>query len=136
MTKGGSLVLRLYFTVVSAVSIFILMYGLVDLLTIGFKQYVFKAADIPTYLESCDGYALSGLHGGDKPVPIAEGGDGLTPEERQAACEARNRASLENYKRQKADTAIRSLALIVVGLPLFAFHFRVVYKDWKDMKKA
>lgn len=128
--KGGSLILRLYFAVVSVVTLFILMYGLVDLLTLGFKQYLFPAADVPTYLEVCDGG--NGYYG-DRPMET--GDDAPTPEEQQAACEARNRAQVENYERQKADTAVQNLALIIISLPLFLFHFRVVFKDWRSEHK-
>lgn len=117
--------MRLYFAVVSAVTLFILMYGLVDLLSIGMKQYIFTAADVPTYLEVCDG-------GGIKPL---EGENAPTPEEQRAECEARNAAQIENYERQKADTAVRNLALIIISLPLFLFHFRVVFKDWRSEHK-
>lgn len=132
VTKGGSLILRLYFAVVSAVTLFILMYGLVDLLSIGFKQYVFKAADVPTYLEACDGG--TGAYGA--PVPVDGGTKPTSVEQDKASCEARNAAAITNYERQKADTAVRNLALIIISLPLFLFHFRVVYKDWKSEHKA
>ena len=124
--KGGSIILRLYFAVVSVVTLFILMYGLVDLLSIGMKQYIFTAADVPTYLEVCDGSP------GVK--PLAEE-DASTPEELRAECEARNAAQVENYERQKADTAVQNLALIIISLPLFLFHFRVVFKDWRSEHK-
>lgn len=126
-SKGGSLILRLYFAVVSAVTLFILMYGLVDLLSIAMKQYIFTAADVPTYLEVCEG-------GGSGIKPI-ETEDAPSPEEQRADCEARNAAQVENYERQKADTAVRNLALIIISLPLFLFHFRVVYKDWRSEHK-
>lgn len=132
MTKGGSIILRLYFAVVSAVTLFILMYGLVDLLSIGFKQYIFKAADVPTYLEACD---QGGAYAG-QPVPVDGSTKPQTKEELQASCEARNAAAVTNYERQKADTAVRNLALIIISLPLFLFHFRVVYRDWRSEHKA
>jgi len=43
---------------------------------------------------------------------------------------------MENYGREKANNAVRNLALIVVSLPLFILHFRVVYRDWKDERTA
>jgi len=49
MTKGSSLILRIYFGVVSAVTLFTLMFGAIDFLTIGLKTYVFTSADVPAY---------------------------------------------------------------------------------------
>ena len=130
MTKGSSFILRLYFAVVSAVTLFTLMYGLIDLVTIGLKTYVFTAADVPTYIESCDGAIPS------KPDSAISASDNETSEEQRVACEARNATQIENYERQKADSAVRNLALMIVSLPLFLIHFRIVYRDWKEDHKA
>lgn len=125
MSKGSSIILRIYFGVVSAVTLFTLMYGAIDFLTIGLKTYVFTAADMPTWLESCDSAAPR------YPEAKIEGQKEYTDEELTAMCEARNADAIGNYERQKADDAVRNLALIIVSLPLFLIHFRVVYRDWK-----
>lgn len=130
MTKGGTLVLRIYFALVAAVTLFTLMYGTIDFLAIGLKTYVFKAADVPAYgLVNCDGPEAKYQYG----MPVREDGtnDNLTPEETKERCAAANAAQLEQYQREKADSAVRNLALIIVSLPLFLLHFRVVYRDWK-----
>lgn len=134
-TKGGSLILRIYFAVVSAVTLFTLMYGAIDFLAIGLKTFVFKAADVPPYgLINCDDpTALEGYYG--KPIDVVQAPtdveDALTEEERQARCEASNATTMDNYEREKANQAVRNLALIIISLPLFALHFRIVYRDWK-----
>lgn len=136
MTKGSSLILRIYFGVVAAVTLFTLMWGAIDFLTIGLKSYVFTTADVPAYgLTNCDDpAALEGWYG--KPVEVnrpatATESEKLTAEEQQARCEASNATAMENYGREKANGAVRNLALILVSLPLFIIHFRVVYRDWK-----
>jgi len=127
MTKASTFILRLYFAVISAVTLFVLMFGTIDLLSIGLKTYVFPAADVPSYVENCSEQLLYARS------PESEEID----EERQLElCKQRNASNVENYRQQKASDAVRNLALILVSLPLFLLHFRIVYKDWKEEKKS
>lgn len=121
MTKASSFILRLYFAVISAVTLFVLMFGAIDLLSIGLKTYVFTAADVPSYLENCSESSLF----------RAPDSDEVSEEEIFAKCESRNEATVANYGIEKAENAVRNLALIIVSLPLFILHFRIVYRDWK-----
>lgn len=127
MTKGSSLILRIYFAVVSAVTLFTLMFGTIDLLSAGLKTFIFKAADVPEYgLENCEVTVPR------YPEAKIEGQPEYSEEELKAMCEARNADAISNYHRQKASNAVRNIALIIVSLPLFVMHFRVVYRDWSD----
>lgn len=140
MIKGSSLILRIYFSVVAAVTLFTLMYGAIDFLAIGLKSYVFTAADVPEYgLVNCDS-PDAGYQYGTRSVPVTKentaGTETLTAEETKARCEASNVTTLENYETQKANQAVRNLALILVSLPLFILHFRVVYRDWKNERES
>ena len=131
MPKGASsFIVRLYFAVVAAVTLFTLMYGVIDFLAIGLKTYIFTAADVPTYLENCD--SPSGGYAGDMKPVIDPNTQTYSDEEMKAMCESRNATNIENYERQKADNAVRNLALVIVSLPLFLIHFRFVYRDWKE----
>lgn len=130
MTKASSFILRLYFALISAVTLFTLMFGAIDFLTLGLKSYVFTAADVPDYLENC----AESIQW-NKPVPV-EGQPTPTIEELTKQCEARNVSTIENYHRQKATQAVRNLALILVSLPLFIVHFRIVYRDWKEERHS
>lgn len=128
MSKGPSIILRIYFAVVAAVTLFTLMFGTIDLLTIGLKRFVIRAADVPEWgLENCDNTTSR--------YPEAKIVDDTTKEytaeELKAMCEARNADAVDTYRRQQASNAVRNLALIIVSLPLFILHFRVVYRDWK-----
>lgn len=131
MPKGASsFILRLYFAVVSAVTLFTLMFGLIDFVSIGLKTYIFKAADVPTYIRTC------GELGSYTPVKPVDGSTGYTAEQQKADCERGREEDLQNYKNQKANDAVRDFALILVSLPLFLVHFRIVYRDWKDERGA
>lgn len=128
MSKASAFILRLYFAVIAAVTLFTLMFGTVDLLNIGLKTYIFQAADVPSYTEDCaDPYKFR--------EPINTDSDEQTEEEAFAACERRNESSQTRYEQQKASDAVRNLAIILVSLPLFILHFRIVYRDWTDERK-
>lgn len=129
MTKSSSFILRLYFAVISAITLIVLMYGTIDLLAAGLKTYVIPAADVPDYLENCNN--LSPRY----PVAVDTTSTQPTDEELKAQCEARNEDSIMSYERMKASAAVRNLALIIVSLPLFLLHFRIVHKDWTDDRK-
>ena len=95
MTKGGSLILRIYFGVVSAVTLFTLMWGSIDLLTIGLKTYVIKAADVPEYgLENCE-------NPGARYPEVTKEDSATSNEELKAMCERRNEDTMENYGHQR-----------------------------------
>lgn len=138
MTKGGSLILRIYFGVVSAVTLFTLMYGAIDMLTIGLKTYVITAADTPSYgLVNCDSADAQYQFGSyTKPVETGSTTVTLTQEEMKARCEASNDTTMENYRREKANNAVRDIATVLVSLPLFITHFRIVYRDWTEERKS
>lgn len=132
-SAGASLILRIYFAVVSAVTLFTLMFGAIDLLTIGLRQII-PGANQPEYgLEDCSNLTNR--------YPVAKSVDETAPqttttvepsdEELRAACEARNSDTLRNWENQQAANTVRNIALIIISLPLFIIHFRVVYKDWK-----
>jgi len=140
MTKGSSLILRIYFGLISAVTLFTLMFGTIDFLSTGLKTYIFTAADVPAYgLINCDSPDAKYQYG-TVTVPTVELAGSttkeLSTEEIKARCEASNVTMMENYRREKAQTAVRNLALIIVSLPLFALHFRIVYRDWKSDKTS
>ena len=131
-STGASFILRIYFAVVAAVTLFTLMFGAIDLLTIGLRQ-VIPAADQPEWgLEDCSN--LTDRYPGGKPAETTPTQTTMvepTEEELRAACEARNADMLRNWENQQAADTVRNIALIIISLPLFIIHFRVVYKDWK-----
>lgn len=134
MQKGSSWILRLYFAVISAVTLITLMYGAIDFLGTGLKTYVFTAADVPDYLETCEGSLLAGRY--PAPYPAPKDYTAPSTEQQVKDCEARNVENMATYQRAKASNAVRNLALIIIAAPLFLIHFRFVYKDWIEEHKA
>ena len=37
---------------------------------------------------------------------------------------------------QKQQSAVRDISLLLIAAPLFWLHFRIVYRDWQELKKA
>ena len=132
-STGASFILRIYFAVVSAVTLFTLMFGAIDLLTIGLRQII-PNADMPEWgLENCS----NTTERWPSTVTVTEDATIQEPteEELKAACEARNEDTLRNWQSQQAANMVRNIALIIISLPLFIIHFRVVYKDWKGERE-
>lgn len=120
--------MRLYFAVVSAVTLFTLMFGAIDLLTIGLKKAVFKEADVPSWgLEDC---SVTGPR-----YAVSETEPKVDETEYAKQCEARNADALKNYKIQTAENMVRNLALIIISTPLFLIHFRILYRDLMEEYK-
>lgn len=121
----------MYFAVIAAITLVTLMYGAIDLLATGLKTYVITAADVPDYIENCSTASTR------YPQPVAtKEYTPPTPEQITKECEARNLDAVTSYQRMKASNAVRNLALILIASPLFALHFRFVYRDWIEEHKT
>lgn len=115
MSKGGSVILRIYFALVAFVTLMILVFSTGDLLNIALKTYVFPMADLPGYASICD----------TKPYP-----DSPAVDCEKVAANERLNASV-----QKQQSAVRDISLLLIAAPLFWLHFRIVYRDWQELKK-
>lgn len=122
MSQTASFIIRLYFAVIAAATLFMMIYASVDLLSIGLKTYVFPAADAPAWLEECSSNVYTEYPRVDESI--------VTVEEQVAQCEERNVKTLERYQTDKAQSAVQDLAMLIVTIPLFIWHFRFVYRDW------
>ncbi|RMD51878.1 hypothetical protein D6827_01245 [Candidatus Parcubacteria bacterium] len=116
MKEAGLLINKIYFAAVSAITIFMLMWSVINLLDMGLKTWVFPLADAPDYIENCS----------QMEYPTEEAKIDI-----KSACEQRNQNALENYQREKAQNAVRYLSILIVTLPLFILHFKVILKDRK-----
>ncbi|TAK03946.1 hypothetical protein EPO34_02190 [Patescibacteria group bacterium] len=110
MTKGGSVILRIYFSLVSFVTLMILVFSVSDLVNLTLKTYLFPAADQPSYTVYCD------------------------PSQTAEMCDRQQRDAKEQALVQKQQDAVRDLSLLIVSAPMFWMHFRIVYRDWMEEK--
>lgn len=129
MSKATPIIRSIYFYAVSIIALFMLVFSAVDLINLGLKTWVFTNAD-PMYSRCIPGsnslYAVPAAPT-DKTVPT-----GPTQEQ----CDLQNKQNEENIARQNQSSAVRDFSLLVVALPLFLFHFRIVQKEWKERKEV
>ena len=109
---------QVYFYAVSLVGLLMLVFSTADLINLGLKTWVFPAVEQSEYA----------------PYPkSAYPPDVVAPKESPEAAKARLAQEQEYSKlqrrAQKQRDAIRDISFLIVGLPLFAFHFRVVQKE-------
>lgn len=107
------------FTVVGLVLIVI---GAVQLIDLGLKTYVFTKADEP--------YVYPEYPRTSKALPGEEIAE-LTPEEKAKYDAERLAADEKSRQSQRQRTAANSIALLIVGIPLFGYHWTRIQKERK-----
>lgn len=120
-----SIIRSLYFYVLAAVGLLMFCFSAADLVNLGLKTWVFTQAEEIYY--KCPS---------EVPRPVVEGETeaALTPEEQQAQCEKELERQSEQLVQRRQASAVRDISFIIVGIPLFWFHFRVVQKERKEDK--
>ena len=108
-----------------------LAFSSADLINTGLKQWVFPNAE-PRYNECVPGVGYSTPN--YMAVPEVKKAETAGPT--QAECDKQNALNRENVTRERQSSAIRDFSMLIIGLPLFLFHFRIVQKDWKERKEA
>ena len=134
MSKATQTIRSIYFYAVSIIALFMLVFSAVDLINIGLKTWVFKNAD-PSYSICIPGNA--GTYNGPMiPAPTDLNVKTAPIGPTQAQCDVQNQQNEENISRQNQSSAVRDFSMLVVALPLFLFHFRIVQKEWKERKEV
>jgi hypothetical protein len=121
-TTDAPFLFRLYLSVVSAVTFFVLLFSATALLTLGLKTYVFRVADAPQGWFDCT-------------LPLKESGE-VTVKDDLKFCEKQKIQQEESYKIQKAQEAVRETARILMTLPLFLIHFLAFLNQVKKSRKT
>lgn len=101
--------MRIYFSLVSFVTLMVLIYSVSDLVNLSLKTFVFPAADRASYYSYCDRTFMTDVQ-----------------------CDEQRARDEEQALIQKQQEAVRDLSLLIVAAPLFWLHFRVVYRDWME----
>lgn len=137
MTKGGSIILRVYFALVSLITLVILIFSVSDAINIGLRTYIFTEADqadvYPAY--ECQQWRDLPRAAWPKEDTTLSNFAQLSDEEKQAFCDRRAQDELKRNRARKQRDAVRDIALLLVSAPLFWLHFRIVYRDWKEEKQ-
>lgn len=111
MTKGGSIILRIYFALVTFVTLMMLVYSVSDLINITLKTFVFPEADAPEYVTFCDPQYQT-----------------------KEQCEIQKTNEEHAAVVRKQQSVVRDISMLIVSAPLFWIHWRILYRDWMEEK--
>jgi len=100
----------LYLYLFSFVGLLITIIGSVQLIDLGLKTYVFKVSEYTYYSD-----------------PMVEEKTKISAEE----MEKRNRQEQSNQQKRQLST---SLSMILIGVPLYLYHWKTIKKENKDVK--
>ena len=123
-SSKSSIIKSIYFYSVSLIALMMIVFSTVDLINIGLKTWIFTKADQPGYIQPCDVAAV--------PSSPAKDGQAADIQTQLAVCEANTKQQLEQYQTQKQSDAVRDLAFLVVGIPVFAYHWTTIRKEQKE----
>lgn len=141
--SAGSWVRHIYLYAVSLVSLVVFIIGSVTLVNTVMRRYVFgletsyyrSPAQECTYIKDPDYY------GGRVPTPVMEEGNAATElseeEKQQQYDECVSRIEMEISQQSKhdlADSISWSFAMMLVSIPLYLFHSRLLHREKKTKK--
>ena len=112
----------IYLYLFSLVGLVLVVIGLVSLVDLGLKTYIFTTADqtiqYPQYPSP-------------KPVTATSSDEVQQPSAEELAKyqEAQDEAQRAQQASQNARTASNAIAMILVGAPLFLYHWKTIQKD-------
>lgn len=124
MTNTKNIIRIIYLYLFSLVGLVLIVVASVSLLDLGLKATIFRQADqYPTYPE----YPMP-RSAVEKPIPGATEAQIYEPTAEEKAEYEKKLAEYEkeNRRRERERTASRSLAMLLVGIPLFLYHWRKV----------
>lgn len=104
----------LYLYLFSFIGLLTTVIGTVQLVDLVIKVYVFKGADEYTYIA---------------PVKINPEGTEMKPSEQEAAMQRESQNKETTRQRQRQASA--AIAMIVVGFPLYKYHWKSIQKEGK-----
>jgi hypothetical protein len=110
----------LYLYLFSAIGLFIFIIGCIRLIDLGLKIYVFHDADK---------YTLT------RPMVAPPEKGTLSPQEAEEQFkEAQRTQDIENNRNRQRETS-GALAMILIGAPLYLYHWKTISKESKSSKK-
>ncbi len=127
-TKGKT-IKSIYFYLVSFVALMMVVFSTADIINIALKTWVFTQADQDMY-----SYPKAVC---DVPVPATPPDAKSAPVISKADCEKQNAENIKQQEAsriaQKQSNVVRDLSMIVVGIPLFLVHWRILRKKEEDL---
>ena len=111
-----TLIRKIYLYLFSLIGLVLVVIGCVQLVNLGLKAYIFTAAD--QYYS----YPMAA------PVPQSSSGASTTIPAQPTDAQMKAYQD-QQTKSQRESTAAEALAMIIVGIPLYLYHWRVNKKD-------
>jgi len=108
--KISEIIKLIYIYLFSAIGLILVIIGTVKLIDLGLKAYVFKQADV---------FYAPKIYSMDEK---------LTQEEIKRIEEEQRKAEEINKIAERQRTAANAIALLIVGLPVFIYHWRLALK--------
>ncbi len=124
----------LYLYAFALVGLALVAFGAVRLMDLGLKIYVFKKADMPQSYQSFPPYPPIAIEQKTDDIKYSET---ITPEQKIALDSWVGEFKYWNENQKKIDylassresAASNSLAMILIGLPLYLYHWRIIKKE-------
>ncbi|MDD3399937.1 MAG: hypothetical protein WC919_07055 [Candidatus Paceibacterota bacterium] len=140
MAKKHSLVRTIYLYLFTIIGLSLVVIGTVRFLDMGLKAFVFTGADEPERIQQryYQGYLPSAVEKIATPEDV-DGVEGLTDDEKESLKnfiknyeEWREEGAKIDYvsSRRQRDASI-NLSLLLVGLPLYLYHWRIIRRETK-----
>lgn len=117
------LIRKIYLYLFALIGLVLITIGCVRLVGLGLKTYIFTKADV--YYD----YPMA------RPMKIAPAEGNKTEEFQQPSKEEIDAYQEKQKTANRQREAAESLAFIVVGLPLYLYHWSVIKKDKKEEKE-
>ena len=121
------LIRTIYLYLFSLIGLVLITIGTVRLVNLGLRTWVFTKADdmvvYPAYPK--------------RVVEVAPGQtkeETLTPEEEEKYRREQEEYEAKNRRRERERTAAESLAMIIVGTPLFLYHWKVIQRAKEEKR--
>lgn len=127
MLNKSSLIKTIYFYLVSLIALLMVVFSTADLINLGLKTWVFPKTNNNYYGPTC---ALM------VPTPIEKGATQTTATVdyvKQCEVDRKNQEDMAIIQNQR--DAVRDISMIVVGIPLFLYHWITIRRD-KESEKA
>jgi amino acid transporter len=127
-TPKAAIIKTVYFYLVSLIGLMIVVFSAADLINLGLRMSVFPKADMNPYPQPSCAVTV-----------VRDPSSKETDDQFQARlkqCEDGQISDKEAQSIQNQKDAVRDISLLVVGLPLFLYHWITVRKDQKMEREA
>lgn len=119
---------NIYLYLVCAITLFMFAFAAVELVNLALRTWVFTKADQMNYaypVKTPDGYC-SFAKDGNRVCPPAPA------EELQKINEQNKKQADENRAAQRQNDLVRNISMLIIAIPLFAYHWFVIRRDKKN----